>query len=158
MSCNPPRTLSPSKRRVHNYFYANLCQGSTYDDPRVPPYHCSPPSLHFQICGQAHRGEDTSQRHCRMPRNPRTRNRGRGRRGVLVLHHHSLRVTSSPGHAYTQDGKSEDNGHIEFCVCVCVRAFAFSRMRLSRLRERDMDAFVGCLVYLGSQTPVKSLH
>ncbi len=49
-------------------------------------------------------------------------------------------------------------GHIEFCVCVCVRAFAFSRMRLSRLRERDMDAFVGRLVHFGLQTPLKSLH
>ncbi len=48
--------------------------------------------------------------------------------------------------------------HIEFCVCVCMHAFAFSRMRLSRLRERDMDAFVGCLVHLGLQTPPKSLH
>ncbi len=50
------------------------------------------------------------------------------------------------------------SGHIEFCVCVCVRAFAFSRMRLSRLRERDMDAFVGRLVRLGLQAPVKLFY
>ncbi len=31
-------------------------------------------------------------------------------------------------------------------------------MRLSRLRERDMDVFVGCLVHFGLQTPPKSLH
>ncbi|PBK80068.1 hypothetical protein ARMGADRAFT_93478 [Armillaria gallica] len=49
-------------------------------------------------------------------------------------------------------------GHIEFCVCVCVRACAFSRMRLSRLRERDMDVFVGHLVRLGLQTPVKLFY
>ncbi len=31
-------------------------------------------------------------------------------------------------------------------------------MRLSRLRERDMDAFVGRLVHLGLQTPVTWFH
>ncbi len=31
-------------------------------------------------------------------------------------------------------------------------------MRLSRLRERDMDAFVGHLVHLDLQTPVNSPH
>ncbi len=31
-------------------------------------------------------------------------------------------------------------------------------MRLSRLRERDMDAFVGHLVHLGLQTPVKLFY
>ncbi len=31
-------------------------------------------------------------------------------------------------------------------------------MRLSRLRERDMDAFVGRLVHLGLQTPVKLIY
>ncbi len=55
-------------------------------------------------------------------------------------------------------GEVRQYGHIEFCVCVCVRAFAFSRMRLSRLRERDMDAFVGHLVHLDLQTPVNSPH
>ncbi len=31
-------------------------------------------------------------------------------------------------------------------------------MRLSRLRERDMDAFVGHLVHLGLQMPVKLFY
>ncbi len=31
-------------------------------------------------------------------------------------------------------------------------------MRLSRLRERDMDVFVGRLVRLGLQTPVKLFY
>ncbi len=47
-------------------------------------------------------------------------------------------------------------GHVEFCVCV--HAFAFSCMRLSRLRERDMYAFVGRLVHLGLQMPVKLFY
>ncbi len=49
-------------------------------------------------------------------------------------------------------------GHIEFCVCVCMHAFAFSCMCLSRLRECDMDAFVGRLVHLGLQMPVKLFY
>ncbi len=68
------------------------------------------------------------------------------------------RATRRGSHHLNGSGHRLTAGHIEFCVYVCVRAFAFSRMRLSRLRERDMDAFVGRLVHFGLQTPLKSLH
>ncbi len=42
-----------------------------------------------------------------MPEYRKTRNRGRGWRGVLVLHRPSLQISSSPRHAYTRDGTSE---------------------------------------------------
>ncbi len=106
-SCHPSRAFSTSNRCVYYHFPANLCWVSTYDHPRVSPSIRSPSQSRLQVRGEAHGGKDTSQCCCRMPEYRKTRIRGRGWRGVLVLHRPSLQISSSPGHAYTRDRTSE---------------------------------------------------